>query len=93
MQRLPPFLQALVDLLVAAGVYTTETAPQHVLVNSYKGGAGIGAHVDGPLYSECVATITLGGPALMAFHETTANGSSGDLVAEVCCCWLHKCCV
>ena len=83
MQRLPPCLQALVELLVAAGVYEEDQAPQHVLVNSYKGGAGIGAHMDGPLYSACVATITLGGPALMTFHEPTAEGSAGAVAAEV----------
>lgn len=83
LQRLPAFLQPLVELLVAAGAYQADQGPQHVLVNRYKGGAGIGAHMDGPLYSACVATITLGGPALMAFHETTADDSSGSIVAEV----------
>ena len=83
LQRLPPFLQGLVDLLVAAVVYESNQVPQHVLVNSYKGGAGIGTHMDGPLYSACVATITLGGPALMQFHAPTAEGSAGAIVAEV----------
>ena len=49
-QALPPFLQAVVDRLVAAGVYSAAEAPNHCLVNEYKDGAGIPPHDDGPLY-------------------------------------------
>ena len=84
MQKLPQFLQALVELLLAAGVYPPEQAPQHVLINSYSKGAGIPPHMDGPLYSSCVATITLAGPALMSFHEALPDGTQGQLAAEVC---------
>lgn len=82
-QKLPSFLQALVELLLAAGIYTPEQAPQHVLINSYGQGAGISPHMDGPLYSPCVATITLGGPALMSFHEVKPDGVQGQLAAQV----------
>lgn len=91
LQKLPHFLQALVELLVAAGIYPPEQAPQHVLVNSYDRGAGIPPHMDGPLYSPCVATITLGGPALMAFHEALPDETPGELASEVSsaqCCGL-----
>ena len=83
LQKLPNFLQALVELLLAAGMYPAHQAPQHVLVNSYTKGAGIAPHMDGPLYSPCVATITLAGPALMAFHKVMPDGSQGQLAAEV----------
>ena len=83
LQKLPHFLQALVELLLAAGVFPPEQTPQHVLVNSYEKGAGIPAHTDGPLYSPCVATITLGGPALMAFHKALPEGTAGELASEV----------
>jgi len=83
LQKLPQFLQALVELLLAAGVYPLEQAPQHVLINSYGKAAGISPHMDGPLYSPCVATITLGGPALMAFHEVQPDGTQGQLATEV----------
>ena len=83
-QKLPQFLQALVELLLAAGVYPPEQAPQHVLINSYSKGAGIPPHMDGPLYSSCVATITLAGPALMSFHKARRDGTQGQLAAEVC---------
>ena len=49
-QALPPFLQAVVDRLVAAGVYSAAEAPNHCLVNEYRDGAGIPPHDDGPLY-------------------------------------------
>lgn len=84
LQKLPQFLQALVELLLAAGIFPPEQTPQHVLINSYGKSAGIPAHTDGPLYSPCVATITLGGPALMAFHKAFPDGTPGDLVSEVC---------
>ncbi len=83
LQKLPQFLQALVELLLAAGVYPLDQAPQHVLINSYSKAAGISPHMDGPLYSPCVATITLGGPALMAFHEVLPDGTQGQLATEV----------
>ena len=83
LQKLPQFLQALVELLLAAGVYPLDQAPQHVLINSYSKAAGISPHMDGPLYSPCVATITLGGPALMAFHEVQPDGTQGQLATEV----------
>ncbi|KAL0028635.1 hypothetical protein WJX79_007115 [Trebouxia sp. C0005] len=82
-EKLPQFLQALVELLLAAGVYPLEQAPQHVLINSYSKAAGISPHMDGPLYAPCVATITLGGPALMAFHELQPDGTQGPLATEV----------
>lgn len=82
-EKLPQHLQALVELLLAAGIYPPEQAPQHVLINSYDKGAGIPPHMDGPLYSPRVATITLGGPAVMAFHKALPDGSPGELASEV----------
>ena len=85
-QALPPFLAALVQRLVAAGVYPPHRAPNHVLVNDYRFGAGIPAHADGPLYWPVVATITLAGPALIAFTRGPDAGRhpGGELVTEVC---------
>ncbi|KAL3140718.1 hypothetical protein ABBQ32_005275 [Trebouxia sp. C0010 RCD-2024] len=82
-EKLPQFLQALVELLLSAGIFPPEQTPQHVLVNSYGKSAGIPAHTDGPLYSPCVATITLSGPALMGFHKALPDGTAGDLVSQV----------
>ncbi len=50
MQVLPSYLATLVARLVAAGIYPAERAPNHVLINDYRGGAGIPAHADGELY-------------------------------------------
>ena len=85
-QALPPFLATLVQRLVAAGVYPSHRAPNHVLVNDYRFGAGITAHADGPLYWPVVATITLAGPALIAFTRSPDAGrhAGGELVTEVC---------
>ena len=174
LQRLPGFLQSLISLLVAAGVYSIDSAPNHVLVNSYGPSGAIPPHTDGepagacmpykltqltwlpprcacaepasaglladigslqqpvrqsctnnfacckrilrcmlgttttwacadslkllviticshqlhcpdagPLYRPCVATLTLGGSAMMNLHEANAEGQSGDLVSQV----------
>jgi hypothetical protein len=86
-QRLPPLLSALVDRLIAAGVYCKAERPNHCLVNDYADGAGIAAHTDGPLYVDRVATITLAGSAVIALHRPLPDGSAGELVAEV---WAPK---
>jgi hypothetical protein len=59
-QALPPSLQAVVDRLVAAGVYGACEAPNHCLVNEYRGGAGIPPHDDGPLYLDKVCDAACG---------------------------------
>lgn len=86
LQPLPDFLAALVARLVAAGVYPAHRAPNHVLVNDYRGGAGIPAHADGDLYWPRVATLSLAGPAVICFTRAgraSGTGVGGDLVAEV----------
>ena len=59
-QALPPFVQALVDSLVASRVYEPQEAPNHCLINDYRDGAGIPAHQDGPLYLDKVRPIIQG---------------------------------
>ena len=54
LQRLPGFLQAFISLLVAAGVYSIDNAPNHVLVNSYGPSGAIPPHTDGEPPSACV---------------------------------------
>ena len=53
LQRLPGFLQSLISLLVAAGVYSIDNAPNHVLVNSYGPSGAIPPHTDGEPASVC----------------------------------------
>lgn len=65
-EPLPPFLATLAAGLAAA--FAWPAPPDHVLVNDYRGAAGLPFHADGPLYS-CSAVVTLGGPALMELRR------------------------
>ena len=82
-QELPAFLQTLVRRLVAAGVYAPQDAPNHCLINEYTNGSGIPAHDDGPLYVPPVATISLGGSAVINFVRQTSPDSQPELITKV----------
>ena len=72
-ERLPPWLQALVDALVRTGAWPAEAPPNHVLINEFSPGAGLTPHTDGPLYSPRVATLSLGSDVLLDLHEPPAR--------------------
>eukprot|EP00736_Rhodelphis_marinus_P007124 Rmarinus@m.9214 len=69
-QPVPPCFQAVCDVLVAAGVFPPEYAPNHVLLNEYSLGDGIMPHQDGPLYYPVVAIVTLQSPCALDFWRT-----------------------
>uniref|UniRef100_A0A6B2LER7 Fe2OG dioxygenase domain-containing protein n=1 Tax=Arcella intermedia TaxID=1963864 RepID=A0A6B2LER7_9EUKA len=48
----------------------------HVLLNQYNDGMGIGAHKDGPLYEDIVFVLNLGGPAAIKFFENEKDKDS-----------------
>ena len=79
-EALPPFLSALIDGLVDAGLYPPTHRPNHVLVNEYQPGQGIMAHTDGPAYYPMTCTVSLGGAALMRFHE--GRQTVGELLLQ-----------
>eukprot|EP00903_Cladosiphon_okamuranus_P016542 g15260.t1 len=66
-EELPPFLRELCDALVEAGVFPESSPPNHVLLNEYSSGQGIGPHKDGPLYEGRVAILSLGKEASLDF--------------------------
>ena len=77
---LPPWLAAVCESLVGAGVFPEAHAPNHVLVNEYLSGQGIMAHTDGPSYWPLVAIISLQSTACMHFQprlDTAAIGRGG----------------
>jgi alkylated DNA repair protein alkB homolog 6 len=73
-EPLPSFLATLAAGLAAA--FGWASAPDHVLVNDYRGAAGLQHHTDGPLYS-CSAVITLCGPALLELRPGDGGGGGG----------------
>ncbi|KAL1518586.1 hypothetical protein AB1Y20_002874 [Prymnesium parvum] len=66
-EPLPSWASAVCDALVAAGVFSAEEPPNHVLVNEYLPGQGIAAHRDGPLYLSRVAIVSMGSHCTFQF--------------------------
>lgn len=75
---LPAFLTPLAARLVALGIFddlddpsdpspsiTTDSSPNHVLINAYLPSQGIFPHEDGPAYHPVVATISLGSSVVL----------------------------
>lgn len=48
--------------------FPTEKSPNHVLVNEYLPGQGIMRHLDGPLFTPIICTVTCGSHAVLNFH-------------------------
>lgn len=69
-EPLPPFLATLAAGLAAR--FGWPAPPGHVLVNDYRGSAGLDHHTDGPLYS-CSAVVTLSGPALLELRPAAGE--------------------
>ena len=64
---LPPPLSILAHQLVQAGIFSTDTPPNHVLLNEYQPGQGIYPHTDGPAYESITATLSLESSVLLEF--------------------------
>jgi len=64
-----PWLRTLAEFLVGAGVFTSENAPNHVLINDYSPLEGIMHHTDGPAYVNRVAILSLSSSCLMTFRR------------------------
>lgn len=63
----PPALIPRSALSPAPGVFPSDQPPNHILLNEYRDGQGIGPHKDGPLYHPMVAVLSLGSPADIHF--------------------------
>jgi alkylated DNA repair protein alkB family protein 6 len=75
MEPLPACMAAVAARLAAAapGVFALQQ-PDHVLLNEYAGGQGIGRHKDGPMYAPAVAVVSMGAPALIEFEQERGEG-------------------
>jgi hypothetical protein len=58
------------------GVFPSDQPPNHILLNEYRDGQGIGPHKDGPLYHPMVAVLSLGSPADIHFCPRPDGASS-----------------
>ncbi|CAN0385816.1 unnamed protein product, partial [Ectocarpus sp. 13 AM-2016] len=71
------------DALVEAGVFPESSPPNHVLLNEYSDGQGIGPHKDGSLYEGRVAILSLGKEAFLDFWGSLedARADCADIAA------------
>lgn len=72
LESLPPWLQTHCTKLEKEGLFSG-THINHVLVNEYKPGQGIMAHVDGPLFTPLIATLNLGSSCLLKFQTRDSD--------------------
>ena len=74
-EPLPGWLRALLSHVRVEFPRAFPTELNHVLVNAYSPGQGILPHEDGPNYQPHVAILSLGGSAVLRFHE---KGGAGE---------------
>lgn len=55
--------------MIEHGYYTERTKPAFCIVNEYRPGQGISAHVENFRFGEPVCAVTLAGSDMMRFHE------------------------
>jgi len=73
-EKLPSWLEVIFCEIRKLGVFST--GPNHVLLNEYLNGQGIGPHRDGPLYHNTAAVLSLGGSAVIEFlNQNTVSHS------------------
>eukprot|EP00927_Polykrikos_kofoidii_P049978 TRINITY_DN43946_c0_g1_i1.p1 TRINITY_DN43946_c0_g1~~TRINITY_DN43946_c0_g1_i1.p1 ORF type:complete len:338 (-),score=47.24 TRINITY_DN43946_c0_g1_i1:19-1032(-) len=70
-QALPLFLTGLMNGISVAAPSLFPEPPDHVLLNEYTDEQGIAPHMDGPMYQQTVAVLSLVGPAMF---ELELNG-------------------
>jgi alkylated DNA repair protein alkB family protein 6 len=66
---LPPWLQSLINGLVASDVFPPAQSPNHVLINRYQSSQGILHHTDGPRYEPRTAILSLQSSCIMTFRK------------------------
>lgn len=66
---IPQELSFIVDRMIQQGLYTSDRRPAYCIVNEYRPGQGISAHVENFRFGEPVCSLTLSQADVMRFHE------------------------
>lgn len=80
---MPSWAASVCDALVRAGVFPEDEPPNHILLNEYGAGQGLGAHMDGPLYAPRVAILSLASSAHLDFLAPGAPRDADDAAFRV----------
>jgi alkylated DNA repair protein alkB family protein 6 len=79
-EPMPGWVDSVLEELVAAGIFSPDAPPNHVLLNEYEPGQGIAPHRDGPLYAPTVAILSLGSACAFDF---VSNDTERDILASL----------
>lgn len=66
---MPREFDFLIDRMVSHGLYSAEGRPEYCIVNEYRAGHGISAHVENFRFGEPVCGLTMAGADEMRFYE------------------------
>jgi hypothetical protein len=87
---IPPWLDRIIDDLVARQIFSTALRPDNVLINRYAANEGILHHTDGPAYHDRVAILSLGSDCIMSFRPKLTPDQVGHAFAGDVCAVLLK---
>lgn len=77
-RHLAAWLADISSCLMTTGVFDDSRAPNHVLINRYEPSEGIMHHVDGPLYFNRVAILSLESSCVMTFRKKLKPTEIGE---------------
>ena len=80
-EALPPWMQAVCERLVSAGVFPACMPPNSVALNQYARDEGIAPHADGPIYAPRVAILSLGSDAAIRFFGRCLGSDRWNLMS------------
>jgi alkylated DNA repair protein alkB homolog 6 len=66
--NLPPWTEAVSDMLLYDGIYSPSIFPNNVRIHEYEVGEGIAPHCDGPIYVPKVSILSLASTSVMHFY-------------------------
>ncbi|CUG89394.1 2OG-Fe(II) oxygenase, putative [Bodo saltans] len=67
--NLPPWTEAVSDMLLYDGIYSPTLFPNNVRIHEYEVGEGIAPHCDGPIYVPKVSILSLASTSVMNFYS------------------------
>lgn len=67
--NLPPWVEAVSDMLVYDGIHSPTMFPNSVRIHEYEVGEGIAPHCDGPIYCPKVSILSLASTSVMHFYN------------------------
>ncbi|XP_003740878.1 alpha-ketoglutarate-dependent dioxygenase alkB homolog 6 [Galendromus occidentalis] len=81
-EKMPHWLDTIIDKVVDTTGLFEGCRPNHVLVNEYQPGQGILPHTDGPLYTPIVANVSLGSHTVLVISRREDRSVVGKILLK-----------